>query len=159
MIIRLAIPVLLLLASESSAQHVQDLERIDPGIEDVGVERDGRLFLETDLRLPSSFDTIYRTPESWGVGDQFFRRDGAVTAVFPRSVYDGALTPGVPAGTIFHIGSFRPAMPYWRAPSHVAYNAVDPSQPPRVITTPERTIWGDEGERQASLDRLFARVH
>ncbi|HYE03101.1 MAG TPA: hypothetical protein VD963_07685 [Phycisphaerales bacterium] len=58
----------------------------------------------------------------------FARRAGALTAVFPRSVYvpggGGGLIPVIPPGTIFHLGDPAPA---GRAPAsrHLSPNYAD----------------------------------
>lgn len=75
--------------------------------------------LPTDLRVPIGFRDVYRINGSamhanrWGIvnqmgGDLFARMDGAVTAVFPQSVYTETregVVPLIPAGTVFIIGA------------------------------------------------------
>lgn len=75
--------------------------------------------LQTDLRQPMGFRDVFRIQGSsrdaagWGIpnptgGDLFARMDGAITAVFPQSVYintRNGMVPLVPPGTVFFIGA------------------------------------------------------
>ncbi|MBL8763086.1 MAG: hypothetical protein JNM07_02310 [Phycisphaerae bacterium] len=87
-------------------------ERIDPGTQDLGPLSSSVRVLDTDLRLPSDFKQIYRIRQYDALGrpvgaDRFGRASGAVTAVFPRSVYtptSRGLVTEIPAGTIWYIG-------------------------------------------------------
>jgi hypothetical protein len=96
------------------------LRPVEPAVGDIGPLRISLRELRTDFRAPSAFDTVYRLPGAAPghepAGDLLFRRDGALTAAFPRSVY--ATTKGgtraiVPPGTIYYIGEgsgpLRPA--------------------------------------------------
>jgi hypothetical protein len=74
--------------------------------------------LSTDLRQPTGFRDVYRIEGSgaaahhWGISnpsgaDLFARRDGAITAVFPQSVYittERGPFALIPPGTVFFIG-------------------------------------------------------
>lgn len=96
------------------------LRPVEPAVGDVGPLRISLRELRTDLRAPSAFDTVYRLPGPTAghepAGDLLFRRDGALTAAFPRSVYSttkGGTRAIVPPGTIYYIGEgsgpLRPA--------------------------------------------------
>ena len=80
------------------------LELLDQGIEDRGgIEKSFRL-MPLDLRVPSGFQQVYRVP---GSDDLVMRGNGALFAVFPRSLYRrtviGAL-PVAPADLHYSIG-------------------------------------------------------
>lgn len=80
--------------------------RVDAGRSDVGPSSTSRRILNRDPRTPSGFEFVYRIERGPYAG-RFARRDGAVTAVFPRSVYadvDGVAVPRVPPGTTFVVG-------------------------------------------------------
>jgi hypothetical protein len=70
-----------------------------------------------ELRYPFGFDTVYqgRLTDQYGASrDYFARRDGALTAVFPRSIYtemgNGVRSVDVPPGTVYYIGDLPPEL-------------------------------------------------
>ncbi len=94
--------------------------KIEQTIADVDPLRTSIRNLQTDLRHPTDFRDVFQISGSareaghWGVanptgGDLFARVHGAVTAVFPQSVYvaaeKGGVIPLVPPGTVFFIGA------------------------------------------------------
>lgn len=66
--------------------------------------------MDVDLRVPTGFDGVYQISraDAFGRGQAMFMRvDGAVNAVFPRSVYSPSpmgTVIEVPPGTVFWIG-------------------------------------------------------
>jgi hypothetical protein len=93
------------------------LERVTPGIGDVGPSSVDLRVPQIDLRHPLDFDAIYRLgrrdPRQAFDTRPLVRVSGATIAVFPRSTY--ALTRGgpvatVPAGTIFYLGTLPPEL-------------------------------------------------
>lgn len=80
------------------------LEMLEPGVDDIGPARLSLRFMPYEMRLPTGFERVYRVP---GSDDLLMRGNGALFAVFPRSVYirtaRGA-TAVAPPGTVFHIG-------------------------------------------------------
>lgn len=81
-----------------------ELEVVEQGVEDRGgIEKSFRV-LPLDMRVPTGFQQVYRVP---GRDDLLMRGNGALFAVFPRSVYMrtafGAI-PVAPADVHFSIG-------------------------------------------------------
>jgi len=107
---RLAAGVLVgVLAIPALAQDGQP-QQIDPGYGDASPGAISLRRLDLDLRMPTAFQDVYKisTIDAFGVSrNTFMRTDGAVTAIFPRSVYlpsPMGSVPDVPPGTVFHIG-------------------------------------------------------
>lgn len=122
-------PLAILPARAAASQPVQHLERIEPGVGDVGADVLSRRDLRTELRHPVGFDTVYRLNRTDAFGrqdDVFVRIGGGVTAVFPRSTYRptgrGAQAE-IPPGTVFHLG---------RLPEPLAQPGSRPPSPNRV---------------------------
>jgi hypothetical protein len=100
------------------AREAGGLTRVEPVVSDTDPLRTSLRTYPTDLRQPMGFKEIFRingsAAQAQRLGfssatgqDLLARRDGAVTAVFPQSVYreakNGAV-PLIPPGTIFFIG-------------------------------------------------------
>jgi hypothetical protein len=123
---RLSLPIVLSAATAAVAQPVQ----IDPGHTDVSPNAISLRHLSVDLRVPAGFDHVYQfsTMDAFGHSQtMFMRKDGDVTAIFPRSIYisgPGGLIPEIPPGTVFHIG-YRPAPIQLRHATHLASNYID----------------------------------
>ena len=121
---RLVGAVLLAVAASAFGQSTDpfapaDPVRLDEGRGDVGPLSRSLRTPAIDLREPSGFEHVYRVPASapypWVYAgsagaqrlEQLERRDGALRAVFDRSVYRntrrGAVAE-IPAGTVFRIG-------------------------------------------------------
>lgn len=96
------------------------LQMLEAGIEDRGgIEKSLRV-LPVDMRLPTAFQSVYRVPAGGPFGGPFggpagatssdasmMRGNGALFAVFPRSLYRRTVAgniPLTPAGTVYHIG-------------------------------------------------------
>ncbi len=96
--------LLLTLAAPAWAQDTEAdrFREVEAGFEDVGPGAVSTLVWPVDMRAPTNFERVY---EVVGSGGLYARRAGAVTAVFDRSLYAGAGTPLIPAGTIFYLGS------------------------------------------------------
>jgi hypothetical protein len=82
------------------------LERVEPGVSDMGPLGVEIRHPIHDMRMPLDFEALYR-----GVGANgtpwFARRDGGITAVFPRSWYvptQYGEVSIIPPDTIFYIG-------------------------------------------------------
>lgn len=83
-------------------------EAIEPNVGDTGPLSLSLRKLSVDLKRPSNFERLFQVP---GDGDSYMRSNGALHAVFPRSVYGrfrtrrGRTTRAVvPDGTVFYIG-------------------------------------------------------
>jgi len=89
---------------------------IDEGVADIGPLGVGRHRLDVDFNVSRRFDQVFALPTGLGPDGStpmFARTEGAITAVFPRSVYRplrdrrgrviGVGAP-IPPGTIFYIG-------------------------------------------------------
>lgn len=89
-------------AAQPSARPAAEPGRpVEPGVGDRPMGAGGRV-LPGDLRLPTGFERLYETP------DGFVRQDGALQAVFPRSLYVNTRfgpMPVIPPGTVFRIGT------------------------------------------------------
>jgi hypothetical protein len=140
--------------------------------------------LGVDLRRPTGFGSVFevqRTDPFSAPGERtqpfFMRSDGAVTAVFPRSVYmpsaGKGLLPHIPPNTVFYIGKLPSAFneakprgapaPNWLDTSveamekaradALAKRRQDPTPP-----APQRTIFNDEGYRQRLVTTLLERA-
>ncbi len=73
---------------------------VQAGYEDVSPQAVSTLLKPVDLRTPNDFARVYRVVGSSGL---LARRFGAVTAVFPRSIYQQS-TALIPPGTVFYVG-------------------------------------------------------
>jgi hypothetical protein len=157
--------------------QVDSTQRIVPGSTDLDPLRGSIRVLPTDLRAPTSFENVYKlsTTDRFGKAqDLYARRNGGLTAVFPRSVYVQSrkgLVPEIPAGTVFIIGDDHN---FDSAPATIsrAYNAVSftaplisaqekPGPPAPVRSVPLKplsaldSIWKDETYRQRTISRLL----
>ncbi len=77
---------------------------LDAGFEDRGGLQVSTRVVAPDLRLPLGFQRVYAIP---GDPKHFTRGDGAIFAVFPRSVYrpaSGGGQPMLPPSTVFQFG-------------------------------------------------------
>ncbi len=96
--------------SEPGSRYVWRLdEQVEAGFDDLGLLSRSTRIPMADLRVPDAWDQVYRMTAQRG--DLFARRNGGLTAVFPRSDYilgrDGDVAV-VPADTIFVIGDPPP---------------------------------------------------
>ena len=164
------------LAPGAAAQPA--FERIEQGVADVDLlRRSLRVSPWAEMRRPEDFEAVYRLSgtDALTSGDgMFYRFDGALTAAFPRSVYNqspgGGLVPVIPAGTIFYIGLPPALTAPVPGPREPAYNrldlsipsALDPRPPapalPRPDSPVQRSIWTSEAYRQARLHALINRA-
>jgi len=81
-----------------------ELEVVDQGVEDRGGFEKSLRVLPLDMRVPTGFQQVYRVP---GREDLLMRGNGALYAVFPRSVYQRTpigTIPIAPADVHFSIG-------------------------------------------------------
>lgn len=114
------------------AQPQPTLERVTPGIGDIGPSSVDTRVAPPDLRQPTGFEGVYRVgpPNPLGKFDArpLVRISGATLAVFPRSAYmvtRGGVMPQIPAGTIFYLG---------RLPDELT-RAAEP-RPPSMLARP-----------------------
>lgn len=153
---------------------------VEQGVGDVGPLSTGSRILPRDLRLPRGFDRVYEIPRTNALGiteQTLIRIDGAVTAVFPQSVYK-TIGPGVsiaeiPPGTIFYVGDlppgFGPPQPV-RRPNVLSIDLstdlsarapADPSETrtaeglPATITADPPSLWTHEEFRRQRLDQML----
>ncbi len=88
-------------------------KRVEAGRADVGPSATSMRVMPRSAQTPANFEYVYRIERGKYAG-KFARRDGAVTAVFPRSVYsdiDGVIVPSVPPGTTYVIGGIGGSEP------------------------------------------------
>ncbi len=85
--------------------------RVQQGVADAGPLHVDMRVQPLELRDPMDYDSVYRWTGSDGTGgttEYFARISGAVTAVFPQSVYidaaEGVRSAVVPPGTVYYIG-------------------------------------------------------
>jgi hypothetical protein len=81
------------------------LEPVDPRVGDLSPLATSFRDLSVDLRAPSGFSQVYRTPDGEA---RFTRGSGALFATFPFSAYRNTKEGTkvlIPAGTVFHIGA------------------------------------------------------
>lgn len=81
-----------------------ELEVIEQGVEDRGGFEKSLRVLPLDMRVPTGFQQVYRVP---GKDDMLMRGNGALFAVFPRSIYQRTpigTIPLAPADVHFSIG-------------------------------------------------------
>ena len=143
-------------------------ERIEPGHVDVSPHAISTKKLELDLRLPTGFDGVYQVSQKNAIGQTqnlFMRIDGAVTAVFPRSVYvptEAGLVPDIPPGTVFHIGPVveqRRDKPRVRPESMVdARTSSEPAPAPLIglASSSPTSLITDEAYRQRRVEALLS---
>lgn len=185
----LGVLVLALASVPAHAQPVQDelhgLQPIEQTIGDVDPLFVSQRILPIDLRLPSAFGRVYRVPGSrstlggsaetppsvLGPGELLMRVDGAVTAVFPRSVYvasGGSPQAVIPPSTVFYIGPLPESFPGSATETGVASEPtpaglrIDLSA--QMLRRPQRaalplpgpvSIWTNEVYRRARLGHLL----
>ncbi len=82
------------------------LQRVDPLIGDTSPlgESLRAVNMQTELRLPTGFQQVYRVP---GRDDLLMRASGGMYAIFPQSVYmpvEKGIAALIPPGTVFAIG-------------------------------------------------------
>ena len=96
-----------LLGAPGASAQVRGNPRLTPveeAVADTGPLSASERLMPQDLRVPASFDRVYRLS---GKAGQFARVNGAITAVFPRSQYvvtSSGAVPEIPPGTTFYIG-------------------------------------------------------
>lgn len=145
---------------DSAAGQQLHLERVTPGVGDVGPSSVDLRVPEVDLRQPLDFDAIYRLgrrdPRQPFDTRPLVRVSGATIAVFPRSTYAatrGGPVATVPAGTIFYQGTLPPELlgdgPSLR-PSPLAISLAS------VQMAPRDTAAGQPAPAPPALETLFA---
>lgn len=106
---KLILIVPLILGAPLSAQVVH---QVDPGREDASPIGVTTRKLQVDQRVPTDFGGVYQLSkvDAFGRGQSTFMRvQGAIYAVFPRSVYIATAqgtVADVPPGTVFWIGRY-----------------------------------------------------
>jgi len=106
-----------------------ELEVVDQGVEDRGGFEKSLRVLPLDMRVPTGFQQVYRVP---GREDLLMRGNGALFAVFPRSVYQRTVIgtiPLAPADVHFSIG-----MPGGFAYPGGSLHHESPAPDPRIAT-------------------------
>lgn len=101
--------------------------RVEPGISDVDPTAMVRVDPWADLRAPLGWDSVYRFETKGLYGEvevKYARKSGAISAVFPRSVYTPTrrgLVAEVPPGTIWTLGDLEAPTPPKpaRSPSYI----------------------------------------
>lgn len=108
--------------------------RVQQGVADAGPLHVDLRVQPVELRAPMDYDSVYRgtLPNGYGgTTDYFARISGAVTAVFPQSVYidaaEGVRSAVVPPGTVYYIGEL---------PEELTGKPQDPVRIPQRRPTP-----------------------
>ncbi len=100
-----ALSLAIALAAPSASGQTASLDIVDERIEDVSPLAVSLRESRPSLRQPADFGRVYRFQDD---SNRLARAQGALYAVFPRSVYasdkDGNVFPVVPPGTVFFIG-------------------------------------------------------
>lgn len=110
------------------------LRRIDPGTADSDPLSVDARHLFAQPRLEQGYQTLFAAPGY----NRFARRDGGVTALFPRSVYiEGPFGPlaAIPPDTLFVVGDPPPWLESWLAGPEGAAVA---SSPQGFLVSPGR---------------------
>ncbi|MGE3109661.1 MAG: hypothetical protein AB7G11_08255 [Phycisphaerales bacterium] len=113
----------------------QPLKRVQQGVADVGPLGVSPRVLQQDLRVPTGFRDVFEIDPSNGADPssrRFVRRNGAIFALFPRSIYrytDRGIAVPVPPGTIFYIGG----LPSHLSGEPVASAAAQPRWPTTLV--------------------------
>lgn len=110
-------------------------KRVEQGVSDTGPLRVGMRDVGVDLIVPTGFRDVFEIQPGGpapfgrpGAGSfpgsprQFARINGAVTAVFPRSIYtptDDGVVAEIPPGTIFYVGGV-PSSLYTPSLGHIS---------------------------------------
>lgn len=166
-----------LAATQPCLAQIETLIRIEQGVSDVEPIARSLLVQPVDLRSSVGFDILYQgtwTDPILGTREVFARRQGALTAVFPRSSYvltDQGVIPEIPAGTIFYIGN--PAPTADALPHATALGSANGRLDLRLDTSipqdgqplfdnltalqfdADMSIWNDESYRQNRVSRLL----
>jgi hypothetical protein len=145
--------------------------RIDPGQGDTSPNALSLRRLDLDLRQPSGFQHVYQISSIDAFGarqNTFMRVDGAVSAVFPRSVYvpvAGTLLPDIPPGTIFYIGGLPkfgqeprpiPGSTFLDLSVDNTPSGAPELPPPPVVRV--SSMFTDEGYRHRRLEALMSQA-
>jgi len=140
-------------------QPSSGLEKVQQGVGDVGPLGVDMRLQPLDLRLPVGFDAVYRgrTTDAFGAeSDYFVRRHGAVSAVFPRSIYtevgEGVRSADVPPGTVYYIGDL---------PAHLLGDAGSPfglTPPPAEQRSPMPLASASDALAQIPFDEGVERL-
>ncbi|MEY5060498.1 MAG: hypothetical protein RIS45_419 [Planctomycetota bacterium] len=136
-----------------------ELEVVDQGVEDRGGFEKSLRVLPLDMRVPTGFQQVYRVP---GREDLLMRGNGALFAVFPRSVYQRTpigTIPLAPADVHFSIG-----MPGGFAYPGGFLHHESPAPDPRIATRVDArirpkaaaSIADDDGSAPSSADEMPA---
>ncbi|HZW10372.1 MAG TPA: hypothetical protein VFF69_10755 [Phycisphaerales bacterium] len=136
-------PALLVACSCAAAQGQTDDDRFRPieeGFDDVSPQAESNRLQPVDTRIPLDFTRVYEIIDAPGL---LARRSGAVTAVFPRSIYNADASAPIPPGTVFYVGDlpvdlaqpgmFTPNAPGLAAPAR-AGNRLDTAAGARIQT-------------------------
>jgi hypothetical protein len=111
------------------------LKRVEPNAADLSPLSNSLRSLETDLRVPTGYENIYRLDKTDIFGGQqalYMRMDGGLIAVFPQSRYidtNIGTLPEVPPGTIYYLGRLPASLTAKRAPGPRPKTFVDLSAP------------------------------
>jgi hypothetical protein len=114
---------------------------IEEGFDDVSPQAQSTRLQPFDGRIPLDFTRVYEIVDAPGM---LARRSGALTAVFPRSIYNADASAPIPPGTVFYVGDlpvnlgqpgmFAPQFPAVSPPGR-AWNRVD-NPATRPVQTP-----------------------
>jgi len=102
-----------------------ELREIDPASARAGGLSGSLRSVQPDFRAPSAFDRVYRLMSGGKNTSTLARSQGGLVATFPESQYTGS--GAIPAGTIFHIGTPRPA--FGSTPAGVMRPRAQPARP------------------------------
>lgn len=154
-------------AASASGAAAQTQQQVLPGVEDVSPLRKVEDDLYRDLRTPVGWDAVYRVPIKDAQGNvkwMYARRSGALTALFPLSVYNVSregVEIAVPPGTVFHLGPIdsvlRDDSDTGDAPSPLS-SPQAPSTPAPAAKAPPMCVMEHEPYRQARMRHLLTQA-
>lgn len=136
-----------------------DATAIDAGFSDRSPLSVSLKQVAPDLRTDTGFERIYQLP---GQGNLFMRRDGAISAVFPESVYEWIRVSkyrwrqaaSIPPSTVFIIGDPNDHLPGMKPPAEL-FGIAPASTPPSAALRP--TLEQPRSEAVAtSIDTLVS---
>ena len=163
-ILTLTIAVAGVIRPDASAQAPQ---RVLQGVEDVSPLRKIEDDLYRDLRTPVGWDAVYRVPIKDSQGNvkwMYARRSGAISAIFPLSVYNvtkQGVEIAVPPGATFHVGpieSLSSAGDDSAADSSSSGGPPSPIAPPAPAKAPPLCVIEHEPYRQARMRHLLTQA-
>ncbi len=144
-------------AQSPAASSTDALRRVDQGFADRSTLSTSLRTFGVDLRAPAGFADIYQLPGQNGQAGQYVRQSGAISAVFPRSIYvhhDDRVQVAVPPGTVFYIGGLPEAL---AAPAGSATGRASATASPTSLSSGVSTALSSRADPRAVATQLDTR--